>query len=52
MPPLFSYSVRKDRTRTHLNATRMSVARCGWTQRNLYFLPRQKMQIESYHPHQ
>jgi len=25
------------RTRTHLNATRMSVARCGWTQRNLYF---------------
>ena len=27
------------RTRTHLNATRTSVARCGWTQRNLNFLP-------------
>ena len=22
-----------------LNAARMSAARCGWTQRNLYFLP-------------
>ena len=28
------------RTRTHLNATRMSVARCGWTQRNLNFCPK------------
>jgi len=35
----FSFLVR-GRTRTHPNATRMSVARCGWTQRNLYFLPK------------
>ena len=36
--PLFFIWERK-RTRTHLNATRTSVARCGWTQRNLNFLP-------------
>ena len=28
------------RTRTHLNGVWMSVARCGWTQRNLYFCPK------------
>ena len=34
------------RDSNNLNATRTSVARCGWTQRNLYFLPqlRKKMQ--------
>ena len=28
-----------NRDSNNLNATRMSIARCGWTQRNLYLLP-------------
>ena len=46
----FWYGIR-DGTRTHLNATRMSVAADGWTEANLYFR-NAKMQIESYIVHQ
>ena len=37
--------------RTHPNATRMSIVRCGWTQRNLDFIRTvNEMQIESAIP--
>jgi hypothetical protein len=41
------------RTRTHLNATaRWAVAAEGLTEANIYFLPKQKMQIKSCRPYQ
>ena len=44
---IFLFSYVDSRTRTPLNAARMSAAGESWIEPNLYFLPVQKMQIES-----
>jgi len=51
LPPLSFFCLKGNRTRTHLNAARMSAARDGSTERLLNFAPTgDKMQIESKLP--